>query len=464
MRTSLIRIKQLSYTYPGKVRPVLTDINLEVQPGQSILITGPSGGGKSSLLRIMAGLIPRFYGGTLAGRVELLGKELPGWSHRDLAQKTALLFQDPESQIVTTRVDQEIVFGMENIGLDRSVMRQRLHQVCLATGMGPWLNRPTPHLSGGWKQRTVLASIMAVRPCVLLLDEPLSQMEAGAIDPLFDYLETCRRSWGMAVVVAEHRLRPVLNRMDQVLAIDEGRMASLNTEAISDKNETEPDRTSVGLEGDRPTLAELDQVEFSYQPRRPVLNQLSLPLKQGILTALMGENGAGKTTVLKLLMGSLRPQGGKVRVKGQDPTRFSPRRLAACMGYLSQEPGDYLFSPTVRKEIEFTCQTLNRESTGLVDALLEQFHLQKLAARNPRDLSWGERQRTALASVLAGRPEILLLDEPTRGLDARLKNELGQLLRQIAAQGTAILVVTHDREFAVRFADHILHLQSGRVL
>ena len=463
-------LQKVSYTYPASKHPDLQDVNLELLKGQSVLLAGPSGSGKSTLLRVMGGLAPRFYGGSLQGQIKLFGKDLSQWTHRDLSRHIGILFQDPESQLVTTRVDQELVFGMENVGYARDLMQDRLQEVAVVFGMQPWLYYPTLHLSGRWKQKTVLASIMAVRPRLLLLDEPLSQLDGDSAEQFLDYLDQCRHLWGMSVVIAEHRLDKLAKRVDKVLYIHQGKVESQPTGKISwlvGNWETEDliaaKRSPVPSNGRR--LAGLRKVDFCYpRANQPVLKQLSLDLQAGEITCLMGANGAGKTTLLKLLLGTLKPCQGQVDICGENPYRMPAPQLARKVGYLSQEPGDYLFSPTVRQEVEFTYRSLQLKDYSRIDRLLEQLHLQPLAHRNPRDLSWGERQRTALASILVAQPQVLLLDEPTRGLDYRLKDDLATILRDVAGQGTAILVATHDQHWASSLADRLLYLQHGNIV
>lgn len=466
----LMSLHDVSYTYPASNHPHLQDVNFELPEGQTVLLTGLSGSGKSTLLRVMSGLAPRFYGGSLQGQIKLFGQDLSQWTHRDLSRHIGILFQDPESQLVTTRVDQELVFGMENVGCDRALMHDRLQEAAAVFAMQPWLNSPTLHLSGGWKQKTVLASIMAVRPRLLLLDEPLSQLDADSAGQFLDYLDRCRRLWGMSVVIAEHRLDKLVQRVDKVLYIHQGKVYSQPTDKISwlvGNRETEGriavQKSAVLSNGQR--LAGLKNVDFCYpHAHQPVLKQLSLDLLAGEITCLMGGNGAGKTTLLKLLLGILKPCHGQADICGENPYRMPARQLARKVGYLSQEPGDYLFSPTVRQEIEFTYHSLQLKDHWRIDRLLEQLHLQPLAHRNPRDLSWGERQRTALASILAAQPQVLLLDEPTRGLDYKLKADLAIILHDLASQGTAILVATHDQNWASSFTDRLVYLQQGTIV
>lgn len=412
----------------------------------------------------MAGLVPRFCGGHLQGEVKLLGRSLPQFSHRELSSKVAMLFQDPESQLVTTRVDQEIVFGMENLGYKRDLMGERLLEAGQATGLMPWMSFPIPYLSGGWKQRTALASVMAIRPRLLLLDEPLSQLEEDSIDQLFDYLEKGRREWGMCTVIAEHRIDHIYERMDRIVQVKDGQL-NFQSDPPVDTCNTQPE-VKPGYREHNPghKQAILDQVEYYYQTGHPILRGIDLTLESGQITALTGGNGAGKTTLLRLLMGFIKPVSGQIYIGGEDPCLLSAEQLARKIGYLSQEPGDYLFSATVRDEIMFTCRSLGIYDKSLVETLLEQFRLGPLADQNPRDISWGERQRTVLASILAARPDILLLDEPTRGLDRKLRNELGEILESQADNGTSILIVTHDREFARSYAERLLLLKSGELI
>lgn len=469
MLPPLISLQRVSYTYPASRHPDLQDVSLELSEGYSVLLAGPSGSGKSTLLRVMSGLAPRFYGGRLQGKVKLLGQDLSQWTHRDLSRHVGILLQEPESQLVTTRVDQELVFGMENVGCDRALMHDRLQEVAAVFDMQPWLHYPPLHLSGGWKQKTVLASIMAVRPRLLLLDEPLSQLDANSADQFLDYLDQCRQLWGMSVVIAEHRLDRLAERVDKVLYIHQGKVLPHSPGKTSwlvgnRKSEEHKNAKRTPVTGNGRRLAGLKNVDFRYpHANRPVLKQISLDLFAGEITCLMGANGTGKTTLLRLLLGSLKPCRGQVDICGENPNRMPALRLAQKVGYLSQEPGDYLFSPTVRQEIEFTCRNLQLKDYSHINRLMEQLNLQPLAHRNPRDLSWGERQRTALASILAAQPQVLLLDEPTRGLDHKLKDDLAIILQELARQGTSILVATHDQTWACSFADRFLYLQHGTI-
>jgi energy-coupling factor transport system ATP-binding protein len=424
---ALASVRGLSFSYPGAA-PALRDVSLDVEPGEVVALFGPSGSGKSTVLRALAGLVPHFHGGRFSGRVEVAGRDTRTTRPADLAGTVATLFQDPEDQVVFTRVEAEVAFGLENVGTKPAEIPLRAAAALEAVGAGGLADRAVAELSGGELQRVCLASVLALSPQLLLLDEPTSQLDPDGAAAAIELA----RSSGAAVVVSEHRPERVLEACDRVLFLDEGRL----------REDGVPDawlpRDPVLPQGEPPgeAVCRLEAVSFAYD--RPVLDGVSLEVGRGEIVALLGPNGSGKTTIGKLAAGLLEPQGGRVVRGGR-----------AC--YLSQDPGRYLLCERADEEVALAVGgDLQRAR-----AVLAQMGLAGHAGRHPRDLSSGERERLALAAVLVAEPDILVLDEPTRGVDPQRKDELVELLRA-QAPGRATLVATNDLVFATGVADRVV--------
>jgi len=509
-----IKIEDLKYYYPDSKKPSLDRINLEIPEGQFVLVVGGSGSGKSSLVRAIAGLIPDFYGGTYGGKVYIDNKELRQVDRRSLAQQIGMVFQDPESQLVMTNVEQEIAFGMENVGMPNNLMKRRVMEVTSALGLSSYLNSFIPELSGGQKQKVALASVLAMQPDILLLDEPTSQLDPIAGEEILTMVRRLNEENGITVVLIEQRLERCFHLADRMLVMDKGRIAYDHhaPDAIAHwavKNNTPfipplaqlfasveypeipvtvkqgrrilksyyPFESSTtgrqviiknppeGLQvSEEESVVDIQNLWFTYSNGQEVLKNVNLNIAPGEFVVIMGENGAGKTTLMKNINGILKPGRGHVGVSGRDTRKCSVEELASVVGYLSQDPNDYLFLPSVREELAYTMNNLGIKDDGIIKEILERLYLMPHAEKNPRDLSTGERQRVALASVLVARPKLLLLDEPTRGLDYLLKEELGNILLQFQKEGTAIIIITHDVEFAAEYADRIVLMADGTIV
>jgi energy-coupling factor transport system ATP-binding protein len=446
---ALARVERLSFAYPEAAAPALEGVSFELQPGEVVALLGPSGCGKSTLLRALAGLVPHFHGGRFAGRVEVAGLDTRRTRPADLAGTVATLFQDPEDQVVFTRVAAEVAFGLENVGTPPALIGPRVAEALAAVGAADLAERQVAELSGGELQRVCLASVLALEPRLLLLDEPTSQLDPEGAEEAI----ALARAAGAAVVVSEQRPDRVLGACDRVLFLERGRVVldAPRAEALAWLERHRPawvPRTAELPQGEPEgePACRLDCVSFGYGPARLVLDDASLELGRGEVVALIGPNGSGKTTLAKLAAGLLQPHTGSVARSGR-----------AC--YLSQDPGRYL----VRERAEDEVALAVGGDLVRARAALGQVGLAGYEARHPRDLSSGERERLALAAVFVAAPDLLVLDEPTRGVDPERKDELAALLRAQAAT-RATLVVTNDLVFAGAVADRCVSTATEREL
>jgi energy-coupling factor transport system ATP-binding protein len=435
-------VSNLTFWYPGATTPALTDVSLRVEPGEVVAVLGPSGSGKSTLLRALAGLVPHFHGGRFEGRVVIAGKDTRRFRPADLAGDVATLFQDPEDQVVFGRVENEVAFGLENIGTPPDQIWPRVHAALAEAGAERLAERRTETLSAGELQRVCLASVLALEPTLLLLDEPTSQLDPEGAVQILDL--ACEL--GAAVLVSEQRPALPLERCDRVLFVEDGtiELDATRDEALDRLPHQYLPRDPVHLPvtpGKGDVLCRLDEVSFAYDTR-PVLDGASLALNRGEVVALTGPNGVGKTTLAKTAAGLLEPKSGSVEIQGR-----------CC--YLSQDPGRYLVKERVEDEAALAVGgDRDRARRALAEVGLTGFE-----DRHPRDVSSGERERLALASVLVADPDVLILDEPTRGVDPPRKAELAAQLRR-HANHRATLVVTHDLVFAGDVADRGIALRT----
>ncbi|HEX3317386.1 MAG TPA: ATP-binding cassette domain-containing protein [Solirubrobacteraceae bacterium] len=479
---SVLRLEHVTYAYPGGRAPALRDVDLEIREGEFVVLAGASGSGKSTLLRAACGLVPHFHGGEFAGRTVVGGMDTREHGPGDLASVAGTLFQDPETQVVMGTVQAELAFPLENRGEPPAAVARGVEEAALALGLAHLLDRPTGELSGGELQRVALAAAVAGRPRLVLLDEPTSQLDPVAGDELVGLLRRLNEEWATTIVLSEHRLERCLSAADRVVALVDGAVAcdaapraflewaagrapALQTPAArllaraglrpppSGVKEARATLRAHGLVPDAATLpvpprppartgapaVRAKGLWFEWPRGRAALRSVDLTLAPGERVALMGRNGAGKSTLLRCLAGLREPTRGKAQRSGR-------------VALLLQNPGDYLVHDRVGDE--------------LPRAALRAAGLEALADRHPRDLSGGERQRLALAIVSAGdeAPAAIALDEPTRGMDRAEKGDLADRLRDRAAGGAAVLVATHDVEFAAALADRVVLLGDGVVV
>ena len=457
---TVLALDAVTYSYPGEAAPALDAVSLSVEPGELVLLAGGSGSGKSTLLRAAAGLVPHFHGGTFAGRVRTGGLDTRAHGPAELSAVAGTLFQDPETQVVMSTVRAELAFPLENRGWAAPAVARGVEEAALALGLAGLLDRQTHELSGGELQRVALAAALAGRPRLLLLDEPTSQLDPVAGDELLGVLRRLNEEWGTAILLAEHRLERCLPAADRVIELRAGRLvadeaprawlartratpvarmfelAGLRGVPLSVKEARRevaaadaPPRQQaarrISRRERRAAPLAVEDVWLELREGPAVLQGVTLHAQDGEAIALMGRNGAGKSTLLKAIAGVLAPTRGRVR--------------AGAVALLTQHPGDHLLHQTIGADMPDS----------------------ELAARHPRDVSGGERQRTALELILRADAGILLLDEPTRGMDPARRDALARRLRE---RGGVVIVATHDAEFAAAFATRVVLLGDGRAV
>lgn len=507
----MIRFDDVSVRYEGAAAagPALTDVDLTVPEGELCLLVGPSGVGKSTLLGTVSGLVPHFTGGTLRGRVTVAGRDTRTHRPRELADVVGTVGQDPLAHFVTDTVEDELAYGMESLGLAPAVMRRRVEETLDLLGLAALRDRPIATLSGGQQQRVAIGSVLTPHPRVLVLDEPTSALDPAAAEEVLAVLQRLVHDLGTTVLMAEHRLERVVHYADQVVLLPApgaapvtgrpaeimavspvtppvvalGRLAGWSPLPLSvrDARRTAgPLRERLAgltpsphpVPAPHPAAAEsaveaAPATELSRlsvrRGRTEVLRRIGLTVRPGETVALMGRNGAGKSTLLNTLAGLHRPAGGTALAGGVVPHRTSPRDLIRRVGLVPQEPRDLLYADTVAAECAAADGDADAEPgscRALVTALLPDVS----DTTHPRDLSEGQRLALALAVVLTARPPLLLLDEPTRGLDYAAKSRLVEILRGLTAEGHAVLLATHDVELVAELAHRVVILADGEVV
>ena len=439
----------VSFTYAREARAALTEVSIEVEPGEIVLLLGRSGSGKTTLIRALAGLVPHFHGGRFSGRVEVEGLDTRHVRPAELAGTVGTLFQDPEDQVVFGGVEAEVAFGIENAGTPPGQIEGRVRRALEAVDAGHLLGRKVAELSGGELQRVCLASTLALEPSLLLLDEPTAQLDGGAAAAFVQLVRRLATERGTAVVVSEQRAALSLAICDRVVYLERGTIAfeGSGPDAVGQVRRHLPElerRRAAPVRGE--LLCRLDGIGFTYRDGPPVLTGARLALHRGEIVGLTGANGTGKTTLAKITAGLLDPDVGSVSCRGR-------------AAYLSQDPGRYLARERCDEEVALGA----RGSTAAATRAFEAVGLVGYESRHPRDLSSGERERLALACVLATEPDVLILDEPTRGVDPEARQRLARVLRE-QAPDRATLLVTHDHDLVAAVADRTVSLDPDGVL
>ncbi|MBU2611198.1 MAG: ATP-binding cassette domain-containing protein [Chloroflexi bacterium] len=491
-------VENLSFRYHTRPELALRDVSFQLEPGELLLVAGSSGCGKTTLARCINGLIPRSYRGELSGSVRLHGREVSAMSLVDISQVIGTLLQDPERQIVATNVTAEIAFGPENLGLPREEILTQIEQVVERLNIKHLLQRDTFTLSGGEKQKIALAGLLAMRPSILLLDEPLASLDPASA---YEALDVFRRlaDEGATIVLIEHRVEDALHaRPDRLLYMAGGEVRYLGPvktlpPEISHHEVKLPapwvvqrvrelrESPKVLRPLARPMVNEsplvvFEDVSFAYGEGPTVLHDINLEIHRGDLIAVLGPNGAGKSTLAKHTIGLLKPKHGRVLIEGTDTRQMSVAHNARSVGYVFQSPTHMLFAPTVREELAFGPGNLGyppEETWKYVDESIVAVNLAGLEEYPPLGLSFGQQKRTTIAAVLAMRSKIMIMDEPTAGQDFANYTRFMETLCGVALEGgkslltenfAATLFITHDLDLAVTYANRVLLIGDGRIV
>jgi energy-coupling factor transport system ATP-binding protein len=494
----MIRFEQVTFSYDGAERPTLDGVDLTVGEGELCVVVGQTGSGKTTLLRAVNGLVPHFTGGRLSGEVTVDGRSTRDYPPRELADVVGMVGQNPAATFVTESVEDELAYTMENLGIDPAVMRRRVEDTLDLLGLHELRHRPLATLSGGQQQRVAIGAVLTASPRVLVLDEPTSALDPAAAEEVLASLTRLVHDLGLTVLLAEHRLERVLPFADtmvlvrgagsplvvgsaaEVMAdspvapplVELGRLAGWHPLPLSVRDaRKQAGALRLRLEGARPSprdqpegapMASLSSVSVRYD-EVTALDAVSLDFSAGEVVAVMGRNGSGKSTLLARLAGVRAPTAGRVRVDGTDPAGLGPRELVGRVGLVPQDAGVLLYGESVGDE----CTSADHDTglpAGTTAAVLERVLPGLDPDRHPRDLSEGQRLALALAVVLAPAPPLLLLDEPTRGLDYPGKARLVRLLADLAAAGHAVVLATHDVELVAQVATRCVVLAEGEVV
>lgn len=493
----MIEFRDFSFSYEGE-REAVKGVNLRIEAGEFVLLCGPSGGGKSTLLRALNGLIPHYFRGKMSGLVKVGGLDTSSHPVYELFSQVGMVFQNPDAQLFTGTVEGEMVFGLESLGLPRQEITERVEWAAETLKIKHLLARPPRLLSGGEKQLVAIGAMLALKPSVLALDEPFAHLDPVGARRVAEALREVNRL-GITVIVAEHRLRCVLPYVSRMIVVAEGKIQLDGSPRVVLKEPVEefglnlpaPVRLSrkLGLseillsveeallyvkppsltpssfsdDGNRASPAVKCQDVDQILNGRKILDGINLEIGEGEIVAIVGANGAGKTTLIKHFNGLLRPSSGTVEVLGVDTRMVKVSELARRVGIAFQNPEEQLFSPSVREEILVGPRFLKKLDENWIREIEELFGLRKLLNKPPLSLSEGEKRRVAFASVLASKPEIIILDEPTAGQDEIFRRRLAELLKTMKEKGRTTVLVTHDLEFAQAVAENWVVMADGQV-
>ena len=496
-RDLMIKFSHVSLIYPNSTTTVLEELNLTIAEGELVLVIGPTGSGKSSLLRLINGLVPHHTGGILAGDISVNGVSTQMTKPGGMAHLIGIVGQNPANGFVADTVEEELAFGMEVLNLPNDVMRKRVEEVLDLLSLAALRNRSIATLSGGEQQRVAIGAALVTHPKVLVLDEPTSALDPIAAEEVLSILHRLVHDLGLTVVIAEHKLERVIQFADRIVYINGDGAANVGTpEEILMQSPIAPPivhlaralrlkeigvtvremrRMTTHLretiashpvaDSQKPTetVISIDKLTVSYE-NQTALNNITSTICAGEIVAVMGRNGAGKSSLLKAIAGVNRPGTGVIKVLGDDPYDLQGKKRREAIGFIPQEPSDLLYGQSVSIE----CAQADRDNelpAGTTYEVLQQLVPGISLTTHPRDLSEGQRLGLALSVVLSSNPSILILDEPTRGLDYEAKNELTRMLVNFAATfGKAVLLATHDVELVAELANRVIFIADGDIV
>lgn len=485
-----IKIENLSFSYPLSEKKVLDNVSISIASGEFVLLCGRSGCGKTTLLRqIKSEISPK---GTKNGKVYVDGEDVEGMTLRNSSQKIGFVMQNPDNQIVTDKVWHELAFGLENLGLNNEKIRLRVAEMTSYFGISPWFEKNVNELSGGQKQLLNLASVMAMHPEVLILDEPTSQLDPISAENFLSTVDKINKELGVTVIITEHRLEEIFPCVDRVIAMEEGKIIADGTPAqIGNKFESLPEFLRLSAptamrifnevksngacpvtvrEGrawlknqkiftatdrikyvvpENEVVLEAKEISFRYSKNsHDVLNNLSFRACKGELLAILGANGSGKSTLVKLLSAIARPYSGKIMINSKNLEKYKFTKLYKTVSVLPQNVQALFTSKTVKSEL---AEISTKDSD--VKKIVQLLGLARLLDAHPYDLSGGEQQRLALAKVLLKGTQIIIMDEPTKGMDVEFKSVLADIIYKLKSEGRTVIIISHDIEFCAKYAD-----------
>jgi energy-coupling factor transport system ATP-binding protein len=495
----MINFSKVSLIYPNSQRTIIEDVSFEVNEGEFVLLIGHTGAGKSSVLRLINGLVPHHTGGILSGSISVAGRSTSTLKPGELADVVGIVGQNPANTFVSDIVEDEIAFSLETLGIAPDVMRKRVEEVLDLLALTPLRRRNISELSGGEQQRVAIAAALVTNPKLLLLDEPTSALDPIAAEEVLSILHRLVHDLGLTVVLSEHRLERVIQFVDRIILIHGDGSLELGTaeevmrsspiapplvelakalnmptiplsvrefRKLAPKIEIKENVESSGHTSPGEVLLSINELSAAYQDsqRAYALSKVNLEICAGEIVALMGRNGAGKTTLLKCAVGLAPVIEGQVRVSGKDPAQLEGPELIRNVGYVPQEPTDLLYGQSILEECALADRDNNVAEGSTLEIYKSLMQIPDLSS-HPRDVSEGQRLGLALSIILSAQPPLIVLDEPTRGLDYQAKRTLVQILKKVAAQQRrAVLISTHDVELVAEVADRVLFLADGELI
>ena len=495
----MITFRNVSLIYPNSQRTIIEDATFSVNEGELVLLMGHTGAGKSSVLKLINGLVPHHTGGILSGEISVAGRSTRSLKPGELADVVGIVGQNPVNGFVSDLVEEEIAFGLETLGVAPEIMRKRVEEVLDLLALAPLRRRAVSELSGGEQQRVAIAAALVTNPKVLLLDEPTSALDPIAAEEVLSILHRLVHDLGLTIIVAEHRLERVIQFVDRIILVHgDGTLELGGAEEVLKDSPIAPPLVELAKTLKLPTiplsirefrkiapsievalqsvtspaqntgdvLLSMKDLNASYQDseRSYALSGINLEIREGEVVALMGRNGAGKTTLLKCTVGQAPVTGGSIKVMGRDPHGFTNKELISYVGYVPQEPGDLLYGQSVQEECLLADRDNGVNEGSTLKIYSELMNIPSLNA-HPRDISEGQRLGLALSIILSAQPRIVILDEPTRGLDYEAKKVLVQNLKEIAHRDNrAVFISTHDVELVAEAADRVIFLADGEVI
>ncbi len=498
----IIQIKNFSFSYPGKEEKVLKDINLSIREGEFVVLCGLTGSGKTTLLnQLKPQITPN---GKREGTIFYHGEPIQEANEEELVSQIGMVFQDPDTQLVMEKVRHELAFGLENLGYQVEEMQKRIGEMISFFGFTHLLNQSVQILSGGEKQIVNLASSLVLHPKILLLDEPLAQLDPVMAENFIELLKRINEELGLTIIISEHRLEYLLALADQVVVLEDGRIKEKGTSELicqrlfkdtkfknflphivklylryetnkvpltvkkakqwarTKKWECQCDISPIVDKKEEVLYCK--EVYFGYEKRESeILKGISFGIKEGEYSVIVGANGCGKSTLLKLLAGLQKPQRGEILLKGKSLKELGQRKWNAYIGYLGQNPKIYFNEDTVQKSIQNSKRYMEEVDEGYIATLLKLLELEDKLSEHPYDLSGGQQQKLALLIVLMKKPKLLVLDEPTKGMDPFIKEEFAGHLKMLNQEGMTIVMVTHDLEFAAKHGEEGMMLFDGNI-